>query len=60
VQATDKIQSIAAFINERKREAENVSKTLEISNKITGNDKVRALVIIGVKRGQSKRCPATN
>jgi hypothetical protein len=43
VQATDKIQSIAAFINERKREAENVSKTLEISNKITGNDKVRAL-----------------
>jgi hypothetical protein len=39
-QATDKIQSIASFINERKREAENVSKTLEISNKITGNDKV--------------------
>ncbi|ELR14853.1 RhoGEF domain containing protein [Acanthamoeba castellanii str. Neff] len=38
--ATDKIQSIAAFINERKREAENVSKTLEISNKITGNDKL--------------------
>jgi hypothetical protein len=46
LQATDKIQSIAAFINERKREAENVSKTLEISNKITGNEKVRSLRFI--------------
>jgi hypothetical protein len=45
-QATDKIQSIASFINERKREAENVSKTLEISNKITGNDKVSVTFIL--------------
>ncbi len=37
---TDKIQSIAAFINDKKREAENISKTLEISNRMIGKDMV--------------------
>lgn len=51
-QATEKIQSIAAFINERKREAENSSKTLEIANTITGNDKVETVPICRLQEHQ--------
>jgi FYVE/RhoGEF/PH domain-containing protein 5/6 len=40
-EAAGKIAEIASFINEKKREAENVSRTLEIANKLSGKLKVK-------------------